>query len=176
MKKLLEILRKLLGSSKSSDQNKGFTLIELLIVIAILGILAAGLLVALDPAERIRSASDAAAASKVTSAASKIEQWTITKGSGTPAVPGTIPTAADLTAAANSIDLPQDSGGYTYDYYPDATNNVFVVAVSGLTSKKAKGALGGAQNVDRFMYSSANGKSCYRRSTAAAITSATLCP
>ncbi len=41
-------------------QKKGFTLIELLIVIAILGILAVGLLAALDPLEQTRRASDTA--------------------------------------------------------------------------------------------------------------------
>jgi prepilin-type N-terminal cleavage/methylation domain-containing protein len=39
--------------------RKGFTLIELLIVIAILGILAAAILVAVDPVGRIREARDA---------------------------------------------------------------------------------------------------------------------
>lgn len=38
--------------------QKGFTLIELLIVIAILGVLAVGLLVALDPIEQSRKAAD----------------------------------------------------------------------------------------------------------------------
>jgi len=38
--------------------NKGFTLMELLIVIAVLGILAAGLLAAIDPFEQLRKAND----------------------------------------------------------------------------------------------------------------------
>lgn len=39
--------------------SKGFTLIELLIVIAILGVLAAGVLVAIDPVDKIAQANDA---------------------------------------------------------------------------------------------------------------------
>lgn len=39
--------------------SKGFTLIELLIVIAILGVLAAGILVAIDPVDKTRQANDA---------------------------------------------------------------------------------------------------------------------
>ena len=39
--------------------KKAFTLVELLIVIAIIGILAIGILIALDPVEQTRKASDA---------------------------------------------------------------------------------------------------------------------
>ena len=38
--------------------NKGFTLMELLIVIGVLGILAAGLLAAIDPFEQLKKARD----------------------------------------------------------------------------------------------------------------------
>lgn len=40
-------------------RNKGFTLIELLIVIGVLGILAAGLMAAVDPFEQLKKARDA---------------------------------------------------------------------------------------------------------------------
>jgi len=43
----------------SERRQKGFTLIELLIVIAIIGFLAAAILVAVDPVKRIQSARDA---------------------------------------------------------------------------------------------------------------------
>jgi len=47
-----------LGSIGEKNLSKGFTLIELLIVIAIIGVLAVGLLVALDPVEQARKATD----------------------------------------------------------------------------------------------------------------------
>lgn len=45
--------------------TKGFTLIELLIVIALLGILAVGLLAALDPFEQLKKGTDTSTQSKV---------------------------------------------------------------------------------------------------------------
>jgi prepilin-type N-terminal cleavage/methylation domain-containing protein len=48
-----------LSKIKDFKSSKGFTLIELLIVIAIIGILAAALLVAINPAQKIASANNA---------------------------------------------------------------------------------------------------------------------
>lgn len=59
MKKLLEFIKKLFVSSKSSESPKGFTLIELLIVIAVVGVLAAAVLIALNPIEQFKRARDA---------------------------------------------------------------------------------------------------------------------
>ena len=55
MKKLIALIKKLLGQSSSPDSS-GFTLIELLVVIGILGILAAVLIVLIDPGDKIKSA------------------------------------------------------------------------------------------------------------------------
>lgn len=48
-----------------SRQSKGFTLIELLIVIGVLGILAAGLLAAVDPFEQLKKGRDSNARNQV---------------------------------------------------------------------------------------------------------------
>ncbi len=50
------------------EKNKGFTLLELLIVIAIIAILVTIVLLAMDPAQRMRSAQDRRAASNVRAA------------------------------------------------------------------------------------------------------------
>lgn len=53
--------------------RKGFTLIELLIVIAVLGILAAAVLVAIDPVEQINRGTDSGRLSSVTSLGKAIQ-------------------------------------------------------------------------------------------------------
>lgn len=54
-------------SKLKSFSSKGFTLIELLIVIAILGVLAAAILIAINPAQRIASARNARVKSDLSS-------------------------------------------------------------------------------------------------------------
>ena len=60
----------------------GFTLIELLIVIAILGILAAAVLVAINPGKRTRQAQDAKRKNDIGALATEIQGYYTTPGAG----------------------------------------------------------------------------------------------
>jgi len=62
---------------------KGFTLIELLIVIAILGILAAAVLVAINPGKRTRQAQDAKRKNDVGALATEVQGYYTSPGQGT---------------------------------------------------------------------------------------------
>lgn len=61
---------------------KGFTLIELLIVIAILGILAAAVLVAINPGKRTRQAQDAKRKNDIGALATEVQGYYTTPGQG----------------------------------------------------------------------------------------------
>ncbi len=62
MKKIIEWIKKLLGGGSKDDgqdsSSSAFTLIELLIVIAVLGVLAAVVLIAIDPLEQLARGRD----------------------------------------------------------------------------------------------------------------------
>ena len=88
---------------------KGFTLIELLIVIAILGILAAAVLVAVNPAKRQRQARDSARKNDIGQLATALQAYYTTPGQGV--------YPAGLTALTTSGDLKQVPTGPTGDVY-----------------------------------------------------------
>jgi len=89
----------------------GFTLIELLIVIAILGILAAAVLVAVNPAKRQRQARDSARKNDIGQMATALQAYYTTPGLGKyPASLATLTTTGDLKME------PKDPTGGTYSY------------------------------------------------------------
>lgn len=90
---------------------RGFTLIELLIVIAILGILAAAVLVAINPGKRTRQAQDAQRKNDIGSMATELQGFYTSPGAGC------YPTALGvLTAQGYLKQLPTQPGGAAYNY------------------------------------------------------------
>lgn len=99
--------------------KRGFTLIELLIVIAILGILAAAVLVAINPAKRQNQAKDSNTKSDVGQIATGLESYFTSQG-------GTYPSSGQgLNQLVTNGDLKQipttpQGGTYTYGVIPGA--------------------------------------------------------
>ena len=96
----------------------GFTLIELLIVIAILGILAAAVLVAVNPAKRQRQARDSARKNDVGQMATAVQAYFTTPGQGT--YPAGL---TALTASGDLKQIPTDPTGGAYSYTLNAASS-----------------------------------------------------
>ena len=79
-----------------SSETKGFTLIELLIVIGVLGVLAAIILVAVDPAKRLKQARDARRSSEVNAILNAILNYTVDNK-------GTLPVSIDAVTTNSQI-------------------------------------------------------------------------
>lgn len=109
-------------SSIVRGKFKGFTLIELLIVIAILGILAAAVLVAINPAKRTRQARDAGRKNDIGSLATEIQAYYTTPGQGLypasgAAICGPTSGLTTLTSSGGLKQIPTDpTPGRSYCY------------------------------------------------------------
>lgn len=182
MKKLIELIKKLLGSSSSSSSgssdsssSSGFTLVELLIVIAVIGILAAALLVAIDPVDKIRAGND----SKVQSDVRQIYDAALrayAQGNVLPSSINTTTPSIVSTGELKSAPVPPATYGTTYDYFVNGAGTD-VVACGRLMSKAqvnkaiAAGVAGATSANLRIVVN--NGKTCY---TAAACGAGNTCP
>ena len=93
---------------------RGFTLIELLIVIAILGILSAAVLVAINPAKRTKQAQDAKRKNDVGALATEIQGFYTSPGAGT------YPSSLSVLVVDQYLkQMPQDPTSnldYNYDW------------------------------------------------------------
>ena len=91
---------------------KGFTLIELLIVIAILGILAAAVLVAINPGKRTRQAQDAKRKNDIGSLATELQAYYTTPGAG--CYPTALTTLVTLSYIKQMPLDPTTTAAYNY--------------------------------------------------------------
>ncbi|MEK7581233.1 MAG: prepilin-type N-terminal cleavage/methylation domain-containing protein [Patescibacteria group bacterium] len=141
---------------KSAQKRlKGFTLIELLIVIAIIGILAAAVLIAINPGKRQRQAQDAKRKNDIGAVVTEVQGFFTTPGAG--CYPLSLPV---LTQQGYLKQLPTNVGGIAYDY---------------ITSGNATGCGTGGGPSEVAMYASlgdptgATGFWCWRSSQGSAI-------
>lgn len=144
----------------------GFTLIELLIVIAILGILAAGILVAVDPVDKISAANDSKVQNDVSGAGRASEAYATVHSGFYPA------TLTDLVTAGELKRVPVAPGGYnayavTMVPNPCTSGTTCTdIIITGQLKSKRYTSIG----TPIWRYESSTGKSC------AVLTSATPCP
>jgi len=107
---------------------RGFTLIELLIVVAILGILAAAVLVAINPTKRTSQARDAGRKNDIASVVTEVQAYYVTPGLGNyppgsgSACSSTIGGLTILTTSGGLKKVPVDpKTGWNYCYATAAT-------------------------------------------------------
>lgn len=146
--------------------QKGFTLIELLIVIAILGILAAGILVAIDPVEQLNRGRDAGRKSSVSQLGRALQAY-YTANSAYPAVVGWNTT---LTSSGEIKVFPANPGAplapactagvvvNNFCYKTNTTPDIVVYTHMESKTEMNKGTCGGVVANTWYVYSSADGK------------------
>lgn len=110
---------------------RGFTLIELLIVIAILGILAAAVLIAVNPGKRQRQARDSSRKSDIGQLATALQAYYTTPGQGIyPANMDVLTTSGDL----KQIPTGPTAESYSYTIRADSSESGIYVAMEDPTS------------------------------------------
>jgi len=149
--------------------NKGFTLIELLIVMAILGVLAVVVLVAINPAEQLARTRDAGRVSAVTQIGHAIQAYYTAHNAAYPAAGATW--GADLTNSGELSVIPASitaaSGGAcgtnaingTWCYNTGVVGTVTqAITFARLESKSYNSKCSGATPLANILFSAVEGK------------------
>ena len=150
---------------KRLSSKKGFTLIELLIVMAIIGVFAAGILILIDPVDKINAANDSKAQGHVGAIGRAADAYATSHNGFYPA------TLAEMETSGDIKRVPVAVSGYTYTFTAlpasctGGTTCTSVTMTSTLLSKRYTSA---SQNFWRF--ESTSGKNC------GVATAATACP
>lgn len=146
----------------------GFTLIELLIVIAILGILAAAVLVAVNPAKRQRQARDSARKNDIGQLATALQAYYTTPGQGQYPGPdgyGVVGGLATLTASGDLKQIPAGPSSGGEQYYLDVNANSTEAAIyATLEDPVSSGFVGGTAV---WCWQSTTGRAAERQNTGA---------
>lgn len=153
--------------SKKLFSPKGFTLIELLIVIAVIGVLAAGILALIDPIDKINAANDSRVQADISALGRASENYSTQHNASYAKAP------ADMVGPGEIRAVPDAPGGYTAYIYTaipaactTAGEDCLSITITGqLKSKK----YADAGNLV-WKYESASGKNC------AVDVVATVCP
>ena len=156
--------------------KRGFTLIELLIVMAILGVLAVVVLVAINPNEQLKRARDAGRITALTQLGHNLEayatshnglyvteanDWISSATAGLVGAGEIQTTPAEITYSDSSLVACDGTGegienGWCYDY--DATTTESVIAFARMESDSNQSLCTTAGDIGWFVYASAAGR------------------
>lgn len=136
--------------------KKGFTLVELLVVIVIIGILAAVIFVALDPAQRFGDARNARRWQEVRSVLQAVIKFQVDSG-------GTLPSALNSATAGNYYVLGTAGSGCNTTCSAQTTQAACLNMTSDLVDAYLSSipydpSTGSAANTDYYISKSANGR------------------
>ncbi len=150
----------------SKFSSKGFTLIELLIVIAILGVLAAGILVAIDPIDKINQANDSKVQNDVSAMGRAAEAYATTHNGFYPFAVG------NLTSSGELKRIPAPPTGYTPTAYgfavpPACTAELDSDCTSVIIGSQLKSKRFTSASTSFWNYDTNTGKSCAAAAVAA---------